>query len=105
MLLKSLKSLLVLLVISACTSTPLPPEIRIVEVPVAVEYEHPSKPSPVTLNKVNWVLIQLENGDYSAVPLEEYQLIIENMQTINTYVGELQAIINYYRNVTNANEE
>lgn len=101
-----LMSLSLLLLTSACSTTPVAPVIqtKIVKQNVPVQ----PRPAPVKLNNIAWHVVTEENLQeflttfsdtgvvFFALSVEDYETLALNMSEIRRYIEQQKAIIVYY---------
>jgi hypothetical protein len=97
---KSFLIVLLLLLLSSCSSTDKP--IEVVTAPIEIPLTQLPDPSPVVLNNINWKIINLDNKIYYGLIVSDYELLAINMLEIKRYILAQKNIITYYRqNTTN----
>jgi hypothetical protein len=97
---KSFLIVLLLLLLSSCSSTDKP--IGVITAPIDIPLAQLPDPSPIVVNNINWKIINLDNKIYYGLSVSDYELLAINMLEIKRYILAQKNIIVYYRqNTTN----
>jgi hypothetical protein len=97
---KSFLIVLLLLLLSSCSSTDKP--IEVITAPINIPLAQLPDPSPIVVNNINWKIINLDNKIYYGLSVSDYELLAINMLEIKRYILAQKNIIVYYRqNTTN----
>jgi hypothetical protein len=97
---KSFLIVLLLLLLSSCSSTDKP--IEVITAPIDIPLAQLPDPSPIVVNNINWKIINLDNKIYYGLSVSDYELLAINMLEIKRYILAQKNIIVYYRqNTTN----
>lgn len=116
MVLKKIVLISAIFLISGCSLLgPRETEVKIITKPVQIEITQPTMPRPLELKEPHWYVVSSKNIDkftenitkesggtlvFTAMSIQDYELMAYNMQEIKRYVRELGQVIVYYRKVT-----
>jgi len=109
--------LILMLLLTACSSTQLEPVKVITETVKPIVY-NPPLPRPVQIENIRWYVITKENMDDQIITIEKmqdkfvvfamtpqaYENMAANLQEIKRYTEQLKQIVEYYRDL-NTQEE
>jgi|TARA_B110000503_G_C7030762_1_gene363887 hypothetical protein len=119
MVLKQIALVSAILISSGCSLlTPKPREVEIITKPVQIKIVQPTLPRPLDLKEPYWYVVSEKNLDqfikdvtaqagtlvFTAMTIEDYELMAYNMQEIKRYVRELGQVVIYYKKVTTIEE-
>ena len=113
MIRKSLTLVLILLLTTACATTPR--EVRIITKPVEIEIFQPDLPDAIKLERPRWFVVNRKNLEEFLTELEriqsnspvffaftpqDYEKMAYNLQELRRYILQQKEVIVYYRRVT-----
>ena len=95
----------------------IPVEIRTVEVKIPIV--HPTLPRAIDLKEPYFYVVSDKNMDtfiaemeklngtvvFTAMTIDDYELMAYNMQEIKRYIGQLKEVVVYYRTINDEPEE
>jgi hypothetical protein len=113
MIQRSLTLVLILLVTTACATTPR--EVKIITKPVEIEIFQPDLPDAIKLERPKWYVVNRKNlegfleelekiqGDspvFFAFTPQDYEKMSYNLQEVRRYILQQKEVIIYYQRVT-----
>jgi hypothetical protein len=119
---KKILLLSAILISTGCSLLPqapkvIPVEIRTVEVKIPIV--HPTLPRAIDLKEPYFYVVSDKNMDtfiaemeklngtvvFTAMTIDDYELMAYNMQEIKRYIGQLKEVVVYYRTINDEPEE
>ena len=114
MIRKSLTLVLILLLTTACATTP-PREVKIITKPVEIQIFQPELPDAIELERPKWYVVTRKNLEefltereriqgaspvFFAFTPQDYEKMAYNLQELRRYVLQQKEVIVYYQRVT-----
>ena len=106
---KKILLLSAILISTGCSLLPqapkvIPVEIRTIEVKIPIV--HPTLPRAIDLKEPYFYVVS-DNGTvvFTAMTIDDYELMAYNMQEIKRYIGQLKEVVVYYRTINDEPEE
>jgi|TARA_B110000967_G_C18688428_1_gene461753 hypothetical protein len=119
---KKILLLSAILISTGCSLLPqapkvIPVEIRTIEVKIPIV--HPTLPRAIDLKEPYFYVVSDKNMDtfiaemeklngtvvFTAMTIDDYELMAYNMQEIKRYIGQLKEVVVYYRTINDEPEE
>lgn len=100
---KSFLAILLIFLLSNCTTAIKP--IEIFSKPVEVAIAQPPEPAPIKLTNIEWKVINQEDVIYYGLKVRDYEILSVNMLELKKYIEAQKNNLDYYKKVTGGTEE